>query len=160
MHFSQLTIARFTVRRRAFSRGIRAIYRRWSMRTSAPIDLSFRSVDLIPSEHLSRTKCIRLHAPMRIPRPSLSLGREKGREWEMHPDGTVSFTCMHEQFHGMIQLRVCASLHRHACSVMISGSRDASVSQGIDTLGRSKMKQYARDALVEEESFDEDKYKD
>lgn len=77
------------------ARGIRTISRRWSMRTCAPIDLSFRSVDLIPSEHLPRTKCMRLYTRQCAFRGRTSLsGREKGREWEMHPDGTVSFTCM------------------------------------------------------------------
>lgn len=61
------------------------------MRTSAPIDLSFRSVGLIPSEHLSPSpppppppalgdemhKAARANAHSAAERPA---GREKGRE--------------------------------------------------------------------------------
>lgn len=57
--------------------------------------LSFRSVDLIPSENLHRADAaiwIRLHAPMRIPRPNISPAERKNERCIR--TGTVSFTCM------------------------------------------------------------------
>jgi len=140
------------------ARGIRAIYRRWSMRTSASIDLSFRSVDLIPWS-LGTSLPDEMHEATRANAHSAAVrfsGREKGREreWEMYPDGTVSFTCMRTipRDDTVTSMR----LHRHACSVMISGSRDTSVSRSIDTLGRSKMKQYPCISRGKE-SFDDNK---
>lgn len=83
------------------------------MRTSAPIDLSFRSVDLIPSRNTSppdeMQKAARANAHSATDRRS---GERKGENERCIRTGPLALRAC-EQFHGMIQLRVCAFLHRH-----------------------------------------------
>lgn len=93
-----LMITRFTAHGKTFSRSRLAESERFTAlnnRCGCLRRLSFRSVDLIPSENLHRTDAaiwIRLHAPMRIPRPNISLAGRKNERCIR--TGTVSFTCM------------------------------------------------------------------
>lgn len=77
---------------------------------------------------LPRMKCIKLYAPMHIPWPNVSPGERRGENERCIRTGPLVLRAC-EQFHGMIQLRICV----FSCIValirtpMISDSRDVSI---------------------------------